>query len=541
MSQSLATLPPRRVEADVESSVLFHSALSTLPEVSEAGGDGVYHAAEPASPSSASSACATVSHSALDHETLLSLDSESFFVHIVLYFPSATQAQDAFLANEGALPSASSAPIRTASVSITSGVLAFAIQPWVVSALAELADAVASQNSPTISPPPSQIPKGSSVTSPFSILHEVELSVHVRGIILLCLPSGGLSRDDMCAFFSQPLVPPRLPSSYVRLFIDALNGNASVSTIDSRTSAAKHLSSQPQVIASPSTSHVSASLAISDISLVVISPETPTSGDGHQVQPILITDPYLPLQYNVEHHPPPALADVLRRQENAQPLVLPLPDLAHVDWLSSSMKINKVKLSHWRAKAPPRQRHVHPFSAEAVVASPSSPQSASPGSGREYTLPFRAGPAASFRFDTSLDQKSGGVTSRASLTADFAPLHIFCDLRRILGRVEDERRQSQALQFLLDITDRMSRLLPPPKCNIGDSGVSIARTGAPLTESSHQTMLHQPSSRRRSAAKGRSLSISYCKTWISPWIMVATSLVHGQSLCVRCLERSFPR
>ncbi|KAI0035921.1 hypothetical protein K488DRAFT_42229 [Vararia minispora EC-137] len=492
MSQSLAALPPRShvqldADADVESSVLFQSALSLLPEISDSGNED----ADKVTPSMHG----RHSSSEIDmpgpdsvHETLLSLDAEPLVVHISLSFPSNfSPRSDSYTPDNLTTghPSSSTNGGRAATISITCGILAFALRPWLVSALAELVDAFASHAGSSSGAPPPDAPKQGSITS-HSLLHEVEISVRTRGLLFLLLSSAN-STDDTRNFFSQPLATPSLRGSFVRVFADTVKCDVSLAAAEVHPTPTQRSSQAHRTRGTSTFSCFRARLSVYDISLLGFVPDVLSYKEAYRVFPILITDSHLPSQYAAEHNPPPSLSEASVRAERTSPP--DLPEFYYVDWLSPSTRTDHPKLSMWRTKPPSRARHARPSSVDTVVASPSLPQSASPGPGREPSLPHGLGPAISVQFNSPSSQESG-TGPPLSVCADLAPLRLLLDFRTLLGRTGDDTQPSTALQFVCDVTERMERLLPVsmPRAK-GTRLIIIMSDGgntAPLTEKGHE-------------------------------------------------------
>ncbi|KZV69486.1 hypothetical protein PENSPDRAFT_481043 [Peniophora sp. CONT] len=458
MSQSFAALPPRNARlqesVEIDSSALFQSAMSTLPEVPEP---------EPGSQSTDSSSSnpprspppSTHIPEASPADILCSMSAEPFVIRITLRIPTSSPAPSA---DSPVDPSYSLPPARSVSVAASMGPLAFAVRPWHVAAVLELGDAFSPSSSGTSRPRPAMATSPSILEKTTSYLDEVDISVRIRAIVLLVLPSGkSVVRNS--SFFERPLQPPTLPCGYARLYVDTITASLRGTT---RTSVSYTSPAMSPVRLGPHNDgapalQMHAQLSVSDLSILAFSAPSPDIPE-HRVLPILITDPTLPEQYSEEHNAPPSLSEGLPLRRRASDL----PSIPSHNWLSSSHRTTQARISHWRSKPTARNRHSFRSSADTARVVPTSPQSispspqfASPSSARDTAS--RSAPAIDVHFDSG--RESGRSTpSAARIVVDLAPLHVFVEVESLVqGKHPGE--PSAVMKFVQDFTVRKYRLI----------------------------------------------------------------------------------
>ncbi|KAI0065395.1 hypothetical protein BV25DRAFT_1821795 [Artomyces pyxidatus] len=511
MSQSLASLPPPpwptsrpprpSSPASTVASSMFQSAISTvqeLPEtvleqVPETNHESTAHdrrseGSPRGNETFAEERCQGPTD--LPHEKLISFASDPIVVWLT------TSA----LPTESVRPSPSSPPTSPSTdvpsndpthndhppagqirIAVSVPVIACALRAWQLCRIMDMVDTLGSGLSSRSSSPPK--PRTQNTSSGFivptlSMLDQVEIDVHMRGLACLFLPARVLTdlqkkadakSTNLDAFFAHPLLPPKLSSGYVRLLIDNVNASASIFTTVSRsslstkaTSKARPADRQPKLSAAEMVykTVTTALVSVADISIFAFyKPSTTAMGtddvrDGSDlnVVPILITDPQLSSQYEPEHLLPPTLAD----GPNAGPKAPPeLPVFDVVDWTSPSHHASQPKLSLWRVKAVRRHRHGHNPSVDATVV-PSSPGKASPRPLQQALPSEPSTPAVTVK--VALSSSTGGrvdepLDSSSDVDVDFAPLHVLLDLGAILDN-EQKTSHSQALAFLEELTSR---------------------------------------------------------------------------------------
>ena len=314
-------------------------------------------------------------------------------------------------------------------LSVTTGVLSFALRARHIQSLMELGTAL-SNISPASPPPPPSKSQGATPTS--SLLSRLDISVHIRGIVGLFLlskePSHELTRVD---FFHHPLIPPKLSSHYLRVHADAV-------------SASFH---QPSVVgrgdrrtAGPTKGD--ASFTITDLTVFLFDPSNSSSqGSEHPASPVLITDPNILTQYTSSHvHP------VTRHNSYQNYRVFDV-----LDWTNVANKNTTPKPSYWRARVPQnysQQRmamHGRGGSVGALGLSP-SPGKSNPDFFQKPSV--HSPPVVSVSVTiASGGQKDKVPESRMRVEGKVAPLHIFLDLGVLLSN-----QDYGILEFIQDST-----------------------------------------------------------------------------------------
>lgn len=400
----------------------------------------------------------------IEDETVLSLGSEP--IEIRLTTPSPRGSSTTQSASSAASPNVQQES-RTASrenpdgsaprqdrmrVDLTIGTIACALSARQIRSILDIAEAWSS-HSPVPSRP--QEPTSPGEAGPPSPLDDLEGALRVRGIVILLLSSSRTSAsnpdDALTEFFSRPLVPPRLPSGYVRVHIEGISSSLSIRPGEvAKSKRASYGREAPSM---------SMSSTITDIAAFTFLPP-PGPGVDMLASPILITDPHLPSQYTLGHiHPS---LDTSSEPSGS------LPSFDITDWTEPTQQSLGAKLSMWRTKLAASTRpssqsarrdaepsvstsppSVRPF----PVVLPSSPGrlglaglSSSPGKAHQ-TAPKPVPPALAVKFrPASKDHRE-----TADIQVSLAPLHIFLDVGAILGPTQDGK--SEALRFLEEIAD----------------------------------------------------------------------------------------
>ena len=453
MSQSIAFLPPKplsssSMNASVVSS-MYHSAISEvlpkstticepIPEVKEQ--PPIEPIMKPERPPSilpdrrpSSGSVSTPPEAGVREETILSSGSDPIVIRLTTPPPSESRPGQQ-------KPEKRDESLR---LSITTGVLSFALRAPHIRSLAELTTALGSVGS--ASPP--HPPKSQGATPTSSLLSRFNVSVHIRGVVGLLLlskePSHELTKVD---FFHHQLVPPKLPYGYLRIHADGISASLSrppaVGRGDRRTSGM---------------TKVDASFTMTDLTVFLFEPSGSSLGSEHTASPILITDPNILTQYTSSHvHP--------ANQHNPYPNC-PAFDVS--DWTSVANKSTTPKPSYWRARIPqnyPQQRMPTHGRGSTVGALGLSP---SPGkSNPEFLQKLPAHSPAVVSVTTTIT--SGGLKShkgekvsesRTHAEVKIAPLHIFFDLGALLS--------SQDYGLLGFFQDTIPMTLPPAKGSAG--------------------------------------------------------------------------
>ena len=451
MSQSIAFLPPQPlsfsfISASATSSI-YHSAISEaplrstaifepIPEVQEQ--PPIEPTANPEEQSSPtprdrqppSTNVSTPPGASAPEETILSFGSDPIVIRLTTPPPSESR------------PGQQMAERRedTLRLSVTTGVLGFALRAPHIRSLTELAATLSSVGSASSPPPKSQ-----GTTPASSLLSKLNVSVQIRGVVGLLLlskePSYELTRVD---FFHHQLIPPKLPHRYLRIHADGISASFSQPLVtgrgDRRTSGM---------------TKVDASLIATDLTVFLFEPSSSSLGSEHTVSPILITDPNILAQYTPSHAHPV-------NQHNPYPNC-PAFDVS--DWTSVANKGATPKPSHWRARVPQshsQQRiQTHGRGGPTGSLGPSS----SPGKSNPDFLqksPVHSPPVISITATITPDghKYHKGETApepRTRAEVRIAPLHILADLGVLLS--------SQDYGLLEFFQDSTAIVLPPAKGN----------------------------------------------------------------------------
>ncbi|KAG6814394.1 hypothetical protein H0H92_010980 [Tricholoma furcatifolium] len=385
MSQSLACLPSRHISPSSSvASSMYQSALSTSPPCNDKDGDDTEQERESgmAQATDSHESTSPSNNQSFEHsvgETIMSFGSSPIILHIDTpspLVPGVESQSHEYHGEEGRIQ-----------FTLTIGIFACALQAWQICGLLELANNIPSHSS--------EKEMGVDSEQPFP---ELRLSINLRGIVLL-LPLPASHQDDLSSasleeFFKWPLVPPILPHSYARFYIDAVSATISIAS-ENRVSGKKSTklrSSMPTEILS--------AIIIGDFSLFYIK-GTPHSAVARTftASPILITDPNILGQYDHQH-----------RHPNADNLEIALPIFGLVDWTAENQLSNGLKLSLWRTKLNRRQ-------------------ASDPQRGEKTT----ATPAITVK--STVRKTSGNNAEGSSHEVDIrvVPLHFFLDLETILG------------------------------------------------------------------------------------------------------------
>ena len=444
MSHSIAFLPPQLVSSATMSasvaSSMYQSAVSevqfkptatceSIPEIQEQLplGSSINPEGQP-SPIPQDQRSSSSTTSPLPEETVLSFGSDPIIIRLNTPPPSESRPRKQRTEERD----------DTLRLSVTTGVLSFALRARHIQSLTELVTTLG--NTGSTSPPPPPPAKSS------SLLSRLNLSVHARGIVGLFLLSKEHSYElTRLDFFHHPLIPPKLSCRYLRMHADGISASFYQSSVvargDRRTSG---------------TTKGDASFAVSDLTLFSFDPNYSSSpASEHSASPLLITDPNILTQYTSSHVHPVNLHDPYPNY----------PAFDVLDWTSVANKSTTPKPSYWRARIPQsysQQRmttHGRGGSVGALGLSPS------PGKSNPDFLqkaPVHSPPVISVAVTiisgSHKSHKSDKPPeSKTYMEAKVAPLHVFVDLGTLLP--------SQRYGLLEFIQDSIPKTPPPTKEN----------------------------------------------------------------------------
>jgi autophagy-related protein 2 len=225
---------------------------------------------------------------------------------------------------------------ETLKLSVMVGTLACAFRSGHLRVLLDIVDACVPKL-PT--PSPVSRKEASSSELPRAALR-LDANVIIRGIVIIALPEPATREVfSLDTFYERPLVPPRQPCTYLRLFLDALSITFRLST--SSESPDLSVSGVPRTSSVPVNQSISAKMVVSDLSLFAF--HAVSSVDDSQVAaPILIIDPYLPTSHVARHYRPSLASE--------RPKDIKLPEFEIVDWTQAKLKSGSAKLSTWRLR-----------------------------------------------------------------------------------------------------------------------------------------------------------------------------------------------
>jgi autophagy-related protein 2 len=401
MSQSLAFLPPRVASpASSIASSMYQSAISHAPHFSEdeeASGPGTpspdVQMQRPDIAVPLSSNQEPEEHIPTS-EVILSFGSDPVVIRLTTPLPprpgSRTNSSDA---------------AEVVKLSLDAGVIGAALRAWHVKGVMDLLDMMSrslqtNQSSSHSTP--------SSGTAPgLGLIAEIAL----RGVVIVMLPAArsGLQSHPMTDFFNRPLIPPKLPHSYLRIHLD--NISTSLSSVQSGTS--------PDA--------VTCTFSLSEVSAFVFhSAQSVTNSDTVvAASPLLITDHYLYTQYPPSHRHP---------DSSDQHDHVPFPSFEVMDWTDAKHKSLGMKVSHWRTKVRPKHSKSTRRDGHIVAGSPTS----------DSTPTDAALPPAILVTVNRLASKNRSPSNAVEVVVE--PLHVFVDL-------EAASNDSGLLAFLDELSD----------------------------------------------------------------------------------------
>jgi autophagy-related protein 2 len=269
--------------------------------------------------------------------------------------------------------------------------------------------------------------------SPPTLLCGLHASLNIRGIVTLLITEP-LDQEfpSLEAFFQSPLVPPRLPSTYLRVLLENVTGSLDLSgTLGNQTDTA-HIS--------PITSNI----FLSNLSVFLYHYSRTVDKDAAQVSlPLLITDHHLHNQYIVS----PCRPFFSSTPIPAQPLSgVTLPTFEVVDWTAVKLAGGSSKLSNWRVKPS--------IGKDPLAHSPSSKSSAFPTSPSPPTvLLLKEEELEELSLSSAITfvARIAPVTARSAGSTDIlvriAPLHVFFDVDIMLEDGSILKFLDEALAF----------------------------------------------------------------------------------------------
>ncbi|KAG2157198.1 hypothetical protein DEU56DRAFT_8443 [Suillus clintonianus] len=426
MSQSIVALPPRsQFRASPSSSVIssmYQSAVSTTgcgssaiaPALEPLGKLDTGHMPQPYScdHTAGNRESTHVPHWATE-DLVFSFGADPIVVRLQTP-PSYTNHDVAHApAPEIVLPATESIVVKedeALSLSVSVGVMSCALRACHVRMLLEMLNYCRSKDADT--------PQYPEVTPSSPIFPcALHASLNIRGIVTLLI-SEALDQEvpSLEAFFQSPLVPPRLPSTYLRVLLENVTGSLDLSGAPGNQTDAAHVSP------------ISTNIFLSNLSVFMYHSSRSIDNDVAQVSlPLLITDHHLHNQYIVSHCRPFFSSTPIP----AQPLSeVTLPTFEVVDWTAVKLAGGSSKLSTWRVKSSTgKDQVVHspPSKPSALSTSPKPPTAALSSeeleelsSSRAITFTAHVSPATT---------RSGGLTD---ILLRIAPLHVFFDVDMML-------------------------------------------------------------------------------------------------------------
>jgi autophagy-related protein 2 len=347
MSQSIAFLPPKHSSPTGSiTSSMYQSAISTpstyLKRGYQYGNDetGPPSASQrQETPQSLSPNDSKSEEQSLDEDVIISFGSHPILIRL--------GADPLVIASQKPLlPPEKTKSNESLHISVTTGVVACAIQGWHIRAVSDLASFWTANQSKSDSNPSATV----SGSQP-----DVTLTFENLGLVLLVLPPAlvaSISHQNTCLaeFFKQPLLPSTFARGYLRLFLEAITGSVKSMTRSDETTispAPRRHTKQRHAAQAIITRISSVELAIGDISLFSIDNNgTPKDDLTLDASPILITDSNLPFQYTSTHHHP----DTDNKEEHPH-----LPTFEIVDQTDEKYRSGGFQPMLWRSKG--SQKH----------------------------------------------------------------------------------------------------------------------------------------------------------------------------------------
>lgn len=390
MSQSLASLPPRPSSPPQSAaSSMYQSALSVVKEED----DTTQSEGTPSPPSPTPDDSRNVQQFPENQEEVIFYSGSSPIIIQMITLPPLNDSEEGSSGQEDKL-----------TFSLQSGLLACALSPGHIGGLLRLTDAVMArlpQSGPQSSEQHLRTRGSTNLTS-----LNVESSLDVRGITLLLLPSRPKATvNDLQHFFLHPLIPPTLPSGYMRLHVEGILTSL---VFTPRV----EVNVKRNTLRSDSQGSMKGAFSIHNISVFAFHPQ---DGGGVSAFPVLFTDPHLPSQYTSTYVHPGDLDGTFSN---------PLPEFDILDWTNQDhQKKGGARLSYWRCKAKPRQPHSRRYPDHSTATSPLN---------QVEDLPSNVQSEHSFVLTFGKTQKREWQSEFVA-EGRVAPLHCFVDLDTIIG------------------------------------------------------------------------------------------------------------
>ena len=300
MSQSIAFLPPRHGSPTASmTSSMYQSAISTPPASSlNRASQNSYDEIEslPAShrqeiPQSPFPSDPKSEEQSLDESIVVSFGSHPILIRLGIHQSAKSPVEFATTSQKPLLPPENTTTHENLHFSVTSGVIACALQGWHIRALADLTSLWTAN----------QLTSSSSSSTTVGPQPNVELVFESLGLVLLLLPPEPVessTHHNSClgTFFKEPLLPSKFHHGYLRLFLERITGSMTSTTHSEETVISTGLK-QPHMRQGMSTNKLTFYLSLGDISLFSVdNMQTPKDGLFLYASPVLITDPSLPFQ-----------------------------------------------------------------------------------------------------------------------------------------------------------------------------------------------------------------------------------------------------
>ncbi|KAG1878016.1 hypothetical protein DFJ58DRAFT_753708 [Suillus subalutaceus] len=297
---------------------------------------------------------------------------------------------------------------ETLCLSVSVGIMSCALRACHVRMLLEMLNYCGSKNAGTTPQHPETTP------SPPTLQCGLHASLNIRGIVTLVITEA-LDQEvpSLEAFFQSPLIPPRLPSTYLRVLLENVTGSLDLSGTPGNKTDATYIS--------PITSNI----LLSNLSVFMYHTSRTVEKDAAQLSlPLLITDHRLHNQYIVSHCRPFFSSTTVP----AQPLSeVTLPTFEVVDWTAVKLAGGSSKLSTWRVKSSTGKdqlAHSPPSKFSAFPTSPKPPTAALLSEEELKELSLSSAITFTARV-TPATTRSGGLTD---ILVRIAPLHVFFDV-----------------------------------------------------------------------------------------------------------------
>lgn len=494
MSQSIVSLPPRPVSpTNSVSSSMYESAISSSPKEDIDPLEDNVEKTQPSRsltpplpvedspqpppflPSSLVKPIVNTDLDDLEDELILSFGTEPILIRIVTPSPSHSDPPSQTFDTTSPFRQHPDSKGKQSSstgalhVSVRTPVIASALRAQNIRSLIDVADAFASHSPSSNKGKVAEAPKPTA-----SLFDHVDGNVQIRGVVII-LHQQTSAKANLETFFAHPLVPPRIHQGYVRVWMEGWNASFSLQNEPAdKVAQSSHTSC--------STRQLTASFSLSELSVFAfLRPDRLNSSTELHASPILITDPYLGMQYSNSHvHP---TLDPYDHQGT-----LPIFDV--MDWTDPVHLPDSTKLSHWRTR-PHKSTSRGTTTQRREGPSPSSPQfnsikSTSPRSpifSSPSTTPRNTSdalsrprhPAVSVKLTSvsssriSSRPKRNNSVSSSHIAVKLAPLHVFIDAALCL----EGDTPSTSSTFLSFVKDLASLKPESPQDEFDDEGSDV--------------------------------------------------------------------